>query len=231
MEKIIKIVKDGPYIVRGDIPIFEKVIAHENGEYVWKDGRELPQAEMYSLCRCGKSNNAPFCDGSHKRFNGTETADRRPYDERAELLEGATIDMKDDLRCAKAGFCHRRNGSVWDLLPKTDDPDARNEVIRGACECPTGRTVVIDKDGNIIEDKLEPSIYIVQDPDRRVSGGIYVMGGIPLQSADGEMYETRNRYVLCRCGASKDKPFCDARHINAMYKDTRGSFKLFGKKE
>ena len=44
MEKIIKIVKDGPYIVRGDIPIFEKVIAHENGEYVWKYVRELPQA-------------------------------------------------------------------------------------------------------------------------------------------------------------------------------------------
>ena len=37
MEKIIKIVKDGPYIVRGDIPIVEKVIAHDHGEYVSKD--------------------------------------------------------------------------------------------------------------------------------------------------------------------------------------------------
>ena len=27
MEKKIKIVKDGPYIVQGDIPIFEKIIA------------------------------------------------------------------------------------------------------------------------------------------------------------------------------------------------------------
>ena len=45
------------------------------------------------------------------------------------------------------------------------------------------------------------------------------------------MYETRNRYVMCRCGASKDRPFCDARHISVMYKDSRGSFKLFGRKK
>lgn len=230
MEKVIKIMKDGPYIVQGDIPIFEKVIAHEGDNYVWEDGRELPQAETYSLCRCGKSNNAPFCDGSHKRFDGTELADMRPYKERAKLETGATIDVMDDRRCSLSRFCHRKDGSVWDLLPKTDDPDARNEVIRGACECPSGRTVAIDKDGNIHEDVLEPSIYIVQDPAKNVSGGIYVMGGIPLQSSDGEMYELRNRYVLCRCGASKNKPFCDARHITFMYKDTRGSFKLFKKK-
>lgn len=230
MEKVITIVKDGPYIVRGGVPLSEKVIAHEDGLYVWRDGRELPQSEVYSLCRCGRSGDAPFCDGSHKRFNGTETADRRPYDERSELLDGPGIDIRDDRRCAKAGFCHRREGSVWDLLRRTDDPDVRGEVIRGACECPTGRTVPMTKDGDVIEDTLEPAIFIVQDPDRRVSGGIYVMGGVPLRSADGDMYETRNRYVLCRCGSSKDKPFCDARHINAMYKDSRRGSKLFGKK-
>lgn len=231
MEKKIKIVKDGPYIVQGDIPIFEKIIAVKDGNCYWKDGRELPQAETYSLCRCGKSNNAPFCDGSHKRFDGMELADTDPYDKRAKLIEGPTIDLKDDRRCAKAGFCHSRDGSTWELLEKSDDPEMRNEFIRAACECPTGRTVAIDKDGTIHEDKLDPSIYIVQDPSNNVSGGIYVMGGIPLQSADGEMYETRNRYVLCRCGASKDRPFCDARHISFMYKDSRGSFKLFGKKK
>lgn len=230
MEKVIKIMKDGPYIVQGDIPIFEKVIVHEGDNYVWKDGRELPQAETYSLCRCGKSNNAPFCDGSHKRFNGMETADTRLFDERAKVYEGATIDVKDDGRCAMARFCHRKGGTVWDLLPRTDDPDSRNEVIRGACECPAGRTVAVDKDGNIHEDVLDSSIYIIQDPGKNVSGGIYVMGGIPLYSFDGEQYELRNRYVLCRCGASGKKPFCDARHINYQYKDTRGSFKLFGKK-
>ena len=230
MEKVIRIVKDGPYIVRGGVPIYEKSISHEDGEYRWKDGRELPQSEVYSLCRCGRSNNAPFCDGSHTRFRGDETADRSPYVERSELLEGPGLDMRDDLRCSKSRFCHRRDGSAWKMLPRSDDPEVRNEVIRAACECPSGRIVVQDKDGNIIEDHLEPSIYIVQDPGNNVSSGIYVMGGIPLESSDGERYEVQNRMMLCRCGNSKNKPFCDASHISKMYKDTRGSISLFKRK-
>ena len=126
-------------------------------------------------------------------------------------------------------FCHRHGKSTWELLKQSDDPDARNELIRAACECPAGRTVVMDKDGTVREDRLEPAIYIVQDPERNVSSGIYVMGGIPITSADGEVYEVRNRVLLCRCGASRNKPFCDATHINAMYKDSRGG-SIFRKK-
>ncbi len=231
MDKKIKITKDGPYIVTGSIPIYEKILVKKDGLMTWEDGRELPQSETYSLCRCGRSNNAPFCDGAHvKRFDGTETADMAPYDERAKVNEGADLDTKDDLRCAFARFCHRGDETAFSLLPKTDDPDMKNEAIRAACECPAGRLVAVDKDGTVHEDKLEPSIYIVQDPAKEVSGGIYVMGGIPIESADGEMYEVRNRVVLCRCGRSGNKPFCDATHVSRKYKDTRGSFSLFKKK-
>lgn len=228
MEKKIVIVRDGPYVVRGGVPLFEKVLAERDGLRVWKDGRPLPQGDTYSLCRCGRSGNAPFCDRSHQgRFRGSETADRSMFEDRCRVFEGKTVDIHDDMRCVKAGFCHRRNGSVWELLRSTDDPDARNEVIRGACECPSGRTVAVDADGTVHEDVLDPSVCIVQDPGRDRSGGIYVTGGIPLVSSDGDEYEVRNRYVLCRCGSSKNKPFCDARHLNAMYKDSRGSIRLF----
>ena len=40
--------------------------------------------------------------------------------------------------------------------------------------------------------------------------------------ADGRNYETRNRYALCRCGASRNKPFCDAAHVNTGYQDGLG---------
>ncbi|MEA4816345.1 MAG: CDGSH iron-sulfur domain-containing protein [Lachnospiraceae bacterium] len=33
------------------------------------------------------------------------------------------------------------------------------------------------------------------------------------------MYETRNRVVLCRCGKSRNKPFCDAAHVLVRYLD------------
>lgn len=39
----------------------------------------------------------------------------------------------------------------------------------------------------MVEDNLEPVIYIVQDDDRGVSSGIYVMGGVQIIFADGEV--------------------------------------------
>ena len=36
---------------------------------------------------------------------------------------------------------------------------------------------------------------------------------------DGTEYELRNRYALCRCGASRNKPFCDAMHVTVGYED------------
>ena len=65
----------------------------------------------------------------------------------------------------------------------------------------------------------EPSIEFLQDPEKGVSCGIYVKGNIPIESSNGEMYETRNRVMLCRCGESSNKPFCDATHVSAKYLD------------
>lgn len=220
----------GPYIVSGNVPIYEKKIVRRDGIYVWEDGRELPQSERYALCRCGKSNNPPFCDASHgKRFSGKEKADMDDFEVRAKRTEGSQFDLLDDVRCGKARFCHRHGTTTWNMMDKQDDPEVRNELIRAACECPAGRTVLVDKDGNIVEDKLEPAIYIVQDPENNVSGGIYVMGGIPIIAADGTPYQVRNRVLLCRCGSSSNTPFCDASHISRNYKDSRGSFSLFKK--
>ena len=47
---------DGPYRVKGDVTILDR------------DGRLLPErgSPVY-LCRCGRSADNPFCDGSHVR--------------------------------------------------------------------------------------------------------------------------------------------------------------------
>jgi hypothetical protein len=68
------------------------------------------------------------------------------------------------------------------------------------------------KTGKAIEPELEKSIELIEDPAIGVSGPIWVRGGIPIESADGNTYEIRNRVTLCRCGKSSNKPFCDSSH-------------------
>ena len=226
-EKKIKIIKDGPYIITGGIDLSQKIIRPEeddtkDAKYVWEDGGEIPHDETYSLCRCGASGNHPFCDGKHSQigFDGTETASRKPYKDRAELIKGRNVDLLDDGRCARARFCYREKGDAWFLASCEDNSEKTLcEAVKSASECPAGRITAVAEDGSCIEPELEPAIEITQDPEMGVSGGIYVKGGIPLISADGHKYETRNRIVLCRCGRSKDKPFCDGAHIEEKFND------------
>ena len=63
----ITVTENGPYEVEGSVPLSRKVIVtDERGDSVaWGDGEEFDVASSYKLCRCGKSNNKPFCDESH----------------------------------------------------------------------------------------------------------------------------------------------------------------------
>jgi CDGSH-type Zn-finger protein len=52
-----------------------------------------------------------------------------------------------------------------------------------------------------------------------VAGPLWVRGGIPITSSDGKRLEVRNRVALCRCGASKNKPYCDGTHVSIHFRD------------
>lgn len=217
----IKVAKNGPYLVSGNIPLYRRSIVSEGGINVLKTIEKIETNMQYALCRCGESANKPFCDGTHVAigFNGNEIAARTPYTDRAELLVGETIDLLDDDRCAFARFCHRQRGSVWDLTEASEDPENMREAVEGASECPTGRLTSVTKDGKMIEPKLKNEISIVEDPQKDVAAGIFVTGEIPIEDANGQLYEQRNRVALCRCGASKNKPFCDAMHVSIGFTD------------
>ncbi len=222
-DQAIKVLKNGPYLVTGGIPLYESVITPKGNGYVYKPGRPLPQKETYTLCRCGHTRTPPFCDGAHGRhgFDGEETADKSAYSKRATRLEGEGIDLLDDGRCAFARFCHRETGDAWELAEESGTPYNKAEAIAAASECPAGRLTAIEKDGARHEPGYDPAIEILQDPEEEASAGIFVKGGIPIESADGAAYEVRNRVVLCRCGYSKNKPFCDMQHIVEGFQDEK----------
>jgi hypothetical protein len=143
--------------------------------------------------------------------------DREP---RAVLLEGPGLDVTDAKPlCAEARFCVAYD-TVWRGVEHTDDPIVAEHVTRQACLCPAGRYVAWDKEtGQPYEIEFEPSIGLVEDPALGVSGGLWVRGGLPVESSDGFVHETRNRVTLCRCGGSENKPFCDGSHCDNGFVD------------
>lgn len=219
----IKVTKDGPYIVTGSVPLIkEAVVKDRDGvPQEWRRTGTFPEQETLSLCRCGRSKNAPYCDGAHVKigFDGTETASRRLYDEQAVVVKGAAIDVTDrkDLYMG-ARFCNRAEG-VRKLVAGSDDPRKKELAIEVIGQCPSGRLVACEKDGTPIEPTFEKSISVTEDPGKRVSGPLWVKGGIPIESADGHEYEVRNRVTLCRCGKSQKKPLCDGAHNIIGFRD------------
>ncbi len=222
-EARVVISRDGPYLVTGELPLGGQTIVTDaaGGAESWETGRIYPTRESYALCRCGRSNSRPFCDGSHlgSGFDGTETARRVPYAGQAEVLEGTSglslLDVEE--LCASARFCDP-HGKVWNQIRHTDDPEVRARFLGQVGNCPSGRLVAWDRESSqAVEPEFPLSISVVEDPAQDCSGPLWLRGGIPLISSDGFEYEVRNRVTLCRCGASRNKPFCDGSHITVRF--------------
>lgn len=213
----IKVTKNGSYLIYGGIPLQKMVIiADSDGTATeWQFGTKYPPQKIYSLCRCGQSKNKPFCDGTHVKFSfdGTENAGEEAYLDKPKEIDGSTLKLADiEELCASARFCHRAGG-IWNLVPGSGDSEKKRIAVEEACDCPSGRLVIFDKQaGKITEPNLSKSIGLIEDIAMGVSGPIWVRGGIPVESADGRQYRVRNRVTLCRCGKSKNKPFCDSSH-------------------
>lgn len=212
----IRVMKNGPYLVTGGVPLYPMTIqcSGDNTPLNWIIGERLDTPQDYTLCRCGQSRSKPFCDGTHAKigFDGTEASANEPYEKMAQVIDGPELKLKDAVPlCASARFCHR-GGDIWDIIHQPGEVAKRN-VTQNSADCPSGRLVAAEKSsGKPIEPALEKCIGAIEDPAIGGSGPYWIKGGIPVYSADGRLYEVRNRMTLCRCGKSYNKPFCDSSH-------------------
>jgi len=221
----IKITEDGPYLVFGNPTIDQEIIVPNEQGASWEYRRGLKfdnSAKCVALCRCGQSKNKPYCDGVHTtvQWDPRETNDMRPLLDDAEAFEGPTLVLADNEKyCAFARFCDAY-GRIWNLVQKARTEEEKELVKHEAEHCPAGRLVLFDKEKQTVyEPPFEPSISVLEDPGIRVSGPLWVKGGIRIESTNGKSYEIRNRVTLCRCGMSSNKPFCNGAHASIKFQD------------
>ncbi|MDH3377487.1 MAG: CDGSH iron-sulfur domain-containing protein [Gammaproteobacteria bacterium] len=176
----------------------------------------LPDKEVIALCRCGKSNNKPFCDGTHSKI-GFSSATDNPKAGKWQDYVGEHITIHDNRRlCAHAGKCTNGLPGVWGMggEPWIDPDGADVEAIIAVIEqCPSG-ALSYSIEGKQADAKAPTDgVFVSMD------GPYHVSGAITLNDPSRDADDVPSRYALCRCGASKNKPFCDGSHWEIKFED------------
>ncbi|MEA1048845.1 CDGSH iron-sulfur domain-containing protein [Lamprobacter modestohalophilus] len=132
-------------------------------------------------------------------------------------FEGNEIDVHWDQRlCIHVGECTHADNSLFEggREPWCIPDEVAKAEVREVCErCPSGALSYVDKDGTAEQPAAENTGQVVYN------GPLYLTGELEIEGAPEDMPGVRFRAALCRCGASKNKPFCDNSHIEAGFED------------
>ncbi len=195
---------DGPYLVK-DLKNF----ANQKGP--------IEAKETMALCRCGESANKPFCDGTHAKIGfSSAKLDGRVEDKR-ESYPGKKVTIHDNRGiCAHAGRCTDGLAAVFRFKEEPRiHPDAASadEIIATIQKCPSGALSHSVDDAEDRERDGDPTIFVAPNGPYVVSGGPDLVDTTRAEGA------AKKHFTLCRCGGSKNKPFCDGTHWQIEFKD------------
>jgi len=197
-----------------------------NGPVLVKDLKNLSNqhgpiqtTETIALCRCGASANKPYCDGSHAKINFSSEKQSDRTEDKRETYRGVKITIHDNRSiCAHAGYCTDNLSDVFRMKQEPwIDPDAatNDEIIAAVEKCPSGALSYSIDNIECIEQNSKTAIFIAPN-------GPYVLTGeadlVETSFADGA---AKKQLTLCRCGASKNKPFCDGSHWAIDFTDEK----------
>ena len=143
-----------------------------------------------------------------------------------ETVEGHDLTVHfDGRRCIHARFCVLHTPTVFKANTPGDwifpDTCAADAIVRVAHNCPSGAITYTPK-GDLAPEKAPPINVL----NIRENGPYTVRAPVRLAGKDIGF-----RAAFCRCGLSRNKPFCDNSHIAAGFKatgepDTRQSVPL-----
>jgi CDGSH-type Zn-finger protein/ferredoxin len=197
---------NGPYIVRN-----LRKLTNSKGE-------TLATRPIVALCRCGGSKIKPYCDGTHAAIGFDSSKAPAPKaPDRLDRYEDKEITVLDN----RGTCCHF--GNCTDHLPSvfhedgntfvTPDGDAPEKIIDIVRACPSGALGFARNGTTYSGETRDPEIYVAEN------ASYYVRGGIELEGEPMNQGANREHYALCRCGQSKNKPFCDGTHWWIKFSD------------
>ncbi len=184
-------------------------------------GTEIETKAVAALCRCGGSKNKPFCDGSHNEIGFESAPDhsrlRNTPIEYKGVADGVALTISyTPVLCTHAAQCQARAATVFDPKAKPwiqPDNGALAEILDVIAACPSG-ALRISVGGTPQQHMTTGEVEIQVEKN-----GPYHVSNVALEAEFNGVGASRTKFSLCRCGLSKNKPFCDGSHHDAAWTD------------
>lgn len=164
----------------------------------------------------------PFCDGTHARINFVDAKDPKRVPDRRYAYSTKGLSVLDNRgTCAHSGFCTDRLPSVFRVATEPFvDPDGAgaSDIMLAAKACPSGALSYAVDGREAPDEQRPPKIEVSKDGPYRVTGGVRLIderGQLPPRNEGASL----ERYSLCRCGQSQNKPFCSGMHWYVKFRD------------
>jgi len=197
----------------------------DNGPYLVSDlenlsnsnGSSLETKPKIALCRCGGSANKPFCDGTHAKNGFTSEKLTDGQLNKRDDYHGEQVTIHDNRGiCAHAGRCTDGLPAVFRLKEEPwvqPDSASTEEVVATVKKCPSGALSYSIGHIEHRDQDREPGIFVSKNGPYVVTGGPALVDTGRGEGASAE------HFTLCRCGGSKNKPFCDGTHWHIEFQD------------
>jgi len=151
------------------------------------------------------------------RSNNADEERKRPGVERVYRNDRIAVTWEPKL-CIHVGICFRG-------LPEVFQPQSRpwvkvdaataDQIAEAVMACPTGALHFQRLDDGLQEPQPEETTITLW-PD----GPLLVRGHVRVVGPGGHLVREDTRVVLCRCGHSGNKPFCDGSHLRVGFRTT-----------
>lgn len=130
--------------------------------------------------------------------------------------------------CIHIGECGRASGDLFVNGRKPwcqPDESSADEIEDVVLRCPTGALTVDYEDGSHVEQAdAVNSVHVAYN------GPLFVRGDLDIEGAPENAPGLNFRAALCRCGKSRNKPYCDNSHEKAEFQDY-GAVGVSGEKD